>query len=248
MFFKKWFATKEKVDIDLSVLQIDIHSHLIPGIDDGSKSVEDSLNMLHAFVELGYKKVITTPHIMGDFYKNTPSTILSGLEEVRAAMLKDERLKDLKIEAAAEYYFDAEFEQKIHNEKLLTFGDKYLLFEVSYLNEPDGINNIIFQMQTHGYKPVLAHPERYPFWHNKFDKYQEFVDKGVLLQLNTNSLTGHYGPMVKKVAEQLIDANLISFIGSDCHKIEHIGVTKRIKQSLHLKKLIESGKLLNQTL
>ncbi len=239
----------ESIHNDLSHLKIDVHSHLIPAIDDGSQSMEDTLIMLKEFASIGYTKIITTPHIMGDSYRNTPEIINDGLQSIKDEIQNNyPDLQHLKLEAAAEYYFDTEFLEKIENEKLLTFGNNYVLFELSYLNEPEGILNVIFQLQTKGYKPVLAHPERYPYYHNKINKYKELVDRGVLLQINTNSLVGHYGPQVKLCAEQLINENLISLIGSDCHRLEHLSVLKKIAQSKHLHHLMQSGMLINHTL
>ena len=232
--------------VDLSVLGCDIHSHLIPSIDDGSKEIEESVKMISELHQLGYNKIITTPHIMGDFYKNTPEIILSGLEKVKQA-LKQENIP-VELSAAAEYYLDYDFEKKLDEEKLLTFGNNYLLFEVSYMNPPDNLHHIIFKMQTLGYKPVLAHPERYNFWHTEFEKYESFIDKGVLLQMNINSLTGYYSIPTKRIAEQLIDKNMISFLGTDCHHIGHVHLMKEVVYEKHLQKLIESGTLLNSKL
>jgi protein-tyrosine phosphatase len=232
--------------VDLSVLGCDIHSHLVPSIDDGSKSIEDSLNMISQLYELGYKKIITTPHIMGDAYRNTPENILGGLEHVKEA-LKQNNIP-AEMSAAAEYYLDFDFERKLDNEKLLTFGNNYVLFEVSYLNPPDNLYHVIFKMQTLGYKPVLAHPERYNFWHSEFETYESIVDKGVLLQLNINSLTGYYSLSTKKIAEQMIDKNMISMLGTDCHHTGHINLIKQVVYEPALQKLIESGRLLNNTL
>jgi tyrosine-protein phosphatase YwqE len=232
--------------VDLSLLSCDIHSHLIPAIDDGSKSVDDSVSMIRQLHKLGYKKFITTPHIMADYYRNTPETILGGLEKVRAG-LKEENV-DVEIDAAAEYYLDYGFEQKLDSGPMLTFGDRYLLFEISYMNPPDNLAHVIFKMQTMGYKPVLAHPERYTFWHNDFSKYESFVDKGVLLQLNINSLTGYYSMATKKTAEQMIDRKMISLLGTDCHHNGHVNLVKEVVYEKALLKLVESGTLLNSTL
>src|SRR4051812_1170882 len=188
-FFKKKNILLD-TPVDLSVLGSDIHSHFIPGIDDGSKTIEESVEMITEMYNLGYKKVITSPHIMGDFYRNTPEIILSGLENVRAA-LKQANIP-IVVEAAAEYYLDFDLERKLDEGELLTFGNKNLLFEVSYMNAPENLLHFIFKLQTMGYIPVLAHPERYNFWHNDFAKYQDLVEKGVKLQLNINSLTGYY--------------------------------------------------------
>jgi len=231
---------------DLSILNADMHSHLIPAIDDGSKSLEDSIAMITAFAELGYKKIITTPHIMSDAYRNTPEIILNGLENVRAALR--EKGVAIEMEAAAEYYIDFEFEQMIDKKQLLTFGKNYVLVETSFINPPDNLNAIFFKLITNNYKPVFAHPERYSFWHGNFEKYEEIIEKGAILQLNINSLTGQYGPAVKKIAERMIDNNMISLVGSDCHHLGHVNLMKQVRFEKSLHKLLASGKLLNSTL
>jgi protein-tyrosine phosphatase len=242
--FSGLFRKNEKADpVDLSLIGVDMHSHFIPGIDDGAKTMEDSLELLRGMKEAGYRKVITTPHIMGDFFRNTPEIIHNGLVKLREATAAAGI--DIEIEAAAEYYFDFDLEQKIDNGKLLTFGGDYLLFEVSYMNAPDGLEGMIFKMQTSGYKPVLAHPERYPYWFRDLKNFEKLKDKGVLFQLNINSLTGYYSPATLKIAEQMIDKGWYEFVGSDCHHSGHLSLMQKARTSVHLRKLIESGRLLN---
>jgi len=255
-FFSKIFGSSTRVNIpaDLSRLKCDLHSHFIPGIDDGAKTMEDAVAMLREFSSLGYKKVITTPHVMSDAYRNTPEIILAGLSGLRAA-LKAEGIP-IEVDAAAEYYMDYDFEKLIEEKRLLTFGKSsldsasggYVLFELAFINPPDSLMNVVFKLITNGYRPVLAHPERYSFWHHNFKKYEELVEKGVLLQLNINSLTGHYSPQVKRVAEQMIEQDMISFLGSDCHHTGHIELMKNVVYEKSLHKLIESGTLLNSKL
>ena len=242
--FKK--VKRLETPVDLSIVGVDMHSHFIPGIDDGAKTIEDSVEMITEMQKLGYKKVITTPHIMSDYYRNTPENILGGLSAVQFELEKAG--VDIKTGAASEYYLDFDFERKMNEEKLLTFGNTYLLFEISYMNPPDNLFHVIFKMQTMGYKPILAHPERYNFWHTDFAKYEAFVDKGIFLQMNINSLTGYYSMGTKKIAEQMIDKNMISFLGTDCHHIGHIKLIKDVVYEPYLEKLLNSGKLMNQTL
>ena len=246
-FFKNLFRSQPKMHpLDFAMLKTDMHSHLIPGIDDGSKSMEDSLRLLHKFQELGYRKVITTPHVMSDFYKNTPAIILGGLEKVREAM-RNEGLT-IQLEAAAEYYLDFHFDELIKNRSVLTFGQNHVLFELSFNDEPPRVKETIFNLITEGYKPILAHVERYPFYLNAWDKIEDFKERGVLLQLNINSLSGHYGPAVKKMAEQLIDRDMIDVIGSDCHHIGHLQMMESLKTNPHLHKIASRENLLNKTL
>lgn len=232
---------------DLSVLKTDLHSHFIPGIDDGAKTMEDSLKLIRGMKEFGYKKVITTPHIMSDYYKNTPEIILGGLEKVKEE-LKYNNIT-IEIEAAAEYYLDYEFDEKLKSGKILTLSDKYVLVEVSFLNPPDNLETTLFNLVIAGYKPILAHPERYPFWHNDIERYQRIKDMGALLQLNILSVTQYYSESVKKTAEKLIDLGMIDLLGTDMHHDKHMeAIRTRALYEPYLHKLIDSGKLLNSTL
>jgi tyrosine-protein phosphatase YwqE len=183
---------------------------------------------------------------MSDYYRNTPEIINDGLSKLRAELNKQKI--EMDIEAAAEYYLDYDFSDKIHTEKLLTFGKNYLLIEVSYLNEPDNIDAIIFELQTTGYNIILAHPERYPFWYNNPKRYETLKDKDVLFQININSLAGHYSPSAKKVAEKLIELDMVNFIGTDCHHANHLKFMEDALCQPSLHKLVESGKLINHTL
>jgi len=241
--FKK---KQEYPPAELSVLKTDVHSHFIPGIDDGAATMEDSIALIREMRELGYTKLITTPHIMSDFYKNTPEIILSGLEYLREACKKEGIATE--IDAAAEYYIDYEFLSGIKNKKLLTFGRNYVLVEISFVSEPPMLGEVVFDLLTSGYQPVLAHTERYVHWHHNFDRFEELRSRGVLFQLNINSLTGYYSPDVKKMSEQLIDAGMISFLGSDCHHQSHISLMNSCLKEPYLHKLLESGHLLNSTL
>ncbi len=244
---KNLFRSKPNLPpANLGRLEVDMHSHLIPGIDDGAREVEDSLQMIRRFSELGYRKLVTTPHVMSDFYKNTPETILPGLEKVKDR-LKQEGI-NMQIEAAAEYYLDEAFEKLISDKNLLTFGDNYVLFELPFISEPPNFKSVLFDLQTHGYKPVLAHPERYGFWYNDFEKYRDLHDQGIYLQLNMLSLIGHYSPETQKIAERMVKEGLVRFLGSDCHHPHHQELMDLARRTEGVHQLIDSGKLLNNTL
>ncbi len=245
--FKKLFTKKPDLpSIDWSYVGADMHSHLIPKIDDGVKSEEESIDLIKRFYNLGFRKIITTPHIMGDFYRNTPEVILKGRDIMRKR-IEQEGLQ-LKFEAAAEYYIDFDFERKLEEEKLLTIGDGYVLVEVSYINPPENMTELLFKMQTKGYKVILAHPERYPFWFNNLRFFQELNYKGIYLQLNLNSLSGYYSAEIQKQAELLVQNNLIRFIGSDCHHLEHFESMVEAGPKAALHQLLTSGLLLNGSL
>jgi protein-tyrosine phosphatase len=216
-FFKK----KEKLEpFDLGKLKVDMHSHLIPGIDDGSKDMNQTIAMLSKFQDLGYKKVITTPHVKMDIYPNTNEIILLGLENVRAE-IKKVGLK-IEIEAAAEYFFDESIMTKIEEKQLLTFGDNYVLVEFSFHLRPQYIDKLFFELQVNGYKPVVAHFERYMYYIGSIEQAKKWRQQGVNIQVNMSSLIGVYGPEVKKQAERLITAKELDFIATDCHQLEQL--------------------------
>ena len=248
-FFNRIFSKKEKIidPIDISFLKNDIHSHLIPGIDDGSPDMETTILLLKKFIDLGFKKVITTPHIMSDYYKNNPEIILSGLDNVRKEIKKQNL--NIEIEAAAEYNLEPEFEKLLDDGVLLSFGkSKYLLFELSFFDEPLRLNEIIWKMIEKGFVPVLAHVERYGYWHNNYDKIEEMINRGVKLQLNIGSVTGAYGPEVKKFAERLIKDEIIDFVGSDCHHLHHLEMINHAIRLPIFHSLVKQSQILNKSL
>jgi len=202
-------------------MMVDVHSHLIPGIDDGAKTMTDSLDILQQMSDLGYQKVITTPHVMHDFYPNTSQDILKRVQVLQQRV--DAVGIDLEVEAAAEYYLDEHFIKLLDQKSdLLTFGDNYLLFETSFLNEPAYMRQGIFKIISNGMKPVLAHPERYLFLQNNPEIIEDLVQRGLLLQVNTISLSGYYSKEARKLAENLIDKKMVSFLGTDCHNAKHL--------------------------
>jgi protein-tyrosine phosphatase len=246
-FLSKIFKSEPKLDpINLSVFGADIHSHLIPGIDDGSPDMKTSVMLVKKFVDLGFKKIITTPHVMCDYYQNSSDKILGGLDDLREELQKQNVKID--ISAAAEYNLDDGLDALIAKKDILTFGDNHVLFELPFMQEPRNLQEIIFNFQMAGYKPILAHPERYTYWYDNFDRYDELKSRGVLLQLNLMSLTGHYSPQTKKVSEKMVDANLIDAIGTDCHRIEHLKMIEHHLNLKHIHNLANQENLFNKTL
>jgi len=208
----------------LAVLGTDMHSHVLPGLDDGAETVAHSIDLLKALRDIGFRKLVMTPHIMGDFYKNTPEGVRAALGQLRDAA-QEAGITDMTLDCAAEYYLDEFLGQKLSNgTEMLTFGGdkRYLLFETSYMNEPLNLLETVFELKAQGYRPVLAHPERYTFFYGRFSEIEKLRQEyGVLMQLNLNSLAGYYSPAAQKVAEMLIDGGLVDFVGTDTHHLRH---------------------------
>lgn len=256
-FWQRLFGSSAATDSTHSIvsplasLQVDMHSHLLPGLDDGAETVADSLNLVRELRALGFRKLIMTPHVMGDFYKNTPQGIRAALAELQAAIM-GAGLDDMTLECAAEYYLDEWLGQKLaEGSELLSFGGekRYVLFETSYMNEPFNLQATIFELKAAGYQPVLAHPERYTYYYGRFAEIRKLRQEyGVLLQLNLNSLAGYYSPTARHVAEQLIDEKLVDFVGTDTHHLRHTAaLANKTVKSTHFRKLLTLP-LLNNTL
>ena len=238
-----------KVNPDLSFIAVDMHSHLLPGLDDGLKQVEESVAFIRDLQQLGYQKFVCTPHILSDLYPNSKETILPKLDLVREALAKA-RI-DVKIDAAAEYMMDHEFAQLIGRVKkndLLVLPNDYILVEMSYLAASPNVEQIIFDIRMLGLKPVLAHPERYSYYHRTFEQYDRFKDLGCSLQVNLLSLSGGYGPDVKKTAEKLIKRKMVDFLGTDMHHERHLKMLKSLTGKKEFYELVNDLELLNKTL
>ncbi len=241
--FDKLFK-KELPAIDMDLIQVDMHSHLIPGIDDGAKDYEESESIINGLKEMGYKQLITTPHIISDFYKNTYDSITEQNQKLNLYL--EEKGKSSNIKAAAEYYLDSEFMDLVEQKKLLTLGDSdYVLFELSMVEKPYNLKDVIFKMLLNGYKPVLAHPERYSFLAGDLNNYLDLKNRGVFFQINLMSLVGHYSKGVQKTAELLIDNNLVDFVGTDCHRLRHLPIIEKSLKSKYCHKLVNNCNLKN---
>lgn len=202
-------------------VETDIHSHILPGIDDGAPDVETSLQLIQGLYNAGIRKSIATPHIIGDLYRNTPETINNALAKVKEACTAAKI--DMEISAAAEYMLDDYFLELLRSKSpLLTLHKNIILTEISYSTAPDNLNMILAEIIAEGYQPILAHPERYHYYHNNYKKYQQLKEMGFNLQVNILSLTGYYGKSVKKAARYILDNKLASLVGTDLHHHNHL--------------------------
>ncbi|MDB5258142.1 MAG: capsular polysaccharide biosynthesis protein [Chitinophagaceae bacterium] len=237
----------KKAQVVVPGLKVDMHSHLLPGIDDGVEDLEQSLQTIKDLVALGYETLITTPHVMGGVYNNDAALIIKKRDEVRAYAA--EKGIKINLEASAEYFLDEVFMDMLKNDKskLLPFGGNHILMETSFMYPSPYLDEAIFLLQASGFKPILAHPERYIYLHDDWDRYCELHDKGLLFQLNLSSCTGYYSPMVRKIARKLIDTGRVDFIGTDCHGERHISVLQKAVKEEYYKKAMALP-LLNNSL
>ena len=240
------FKKKVYPKTDLSELGCDMHSHLLPGIDDGSPDVETSVTLIRGLQELGYKKLITTPHIMWDLYRNDRNSISTAYKELKQGPEKI----SIPIYTAAEYYLDDYFDQlSAKSTPLLTLKDNLLLVEFSFVTVPVNLKNTLFNLQINGYQPVLAHPERYLYFGDDKKKYDELHDSGYFFQVNLLSLTGYYGRGPQELAEYLVRKRYVDLLGTDLHHSRHLHALQTSHHlNDHVRFLLDSGNILNPTL
>lgn len=248
MGFFGLFGKKSEPLVPLRELGLvcDMHSHLIPGVDDGAPTAEESIKLIKGLNQLGYKKLILTPHFMTGFYNNTADGVKEKLETLKAELARQS--VDIDVSVAAEYYIDYDFMNDLSVKPMLTIGDKRLLFECSFTNQHRNFDETVFEMQINGYKPVLAHPERYTYWHGSTSLMHEYHDRGIMFQINILSILGAYSPGTTKAARTLIDEGLCDFIGTDLHNAAQLAAIEKamIPESLFIK--LKSGNLMNNTL
>jgi len=234
---------------------VDIHSHILPGIDDGAKTVAESLEIISKMKKLGFSKVIGTPHIYEGVHNNTTDSIKSSFNK-----LKESLNDDVKISYASEYMLDSSILKLLESKKLLTLDDKYILVEMSYIAPPKNLFDIIFELKVNNYRPIVAHPERYRFLHNEINVYKKLKSMGCEFQMNLLSVTGYYGDDIRKFCDILLKNNMVKFSGSDIHSIRHVqmiessqvivGSKKKmlranIKQLEKFEKILENNQIFN---
>lgn len=243
--FKK--KQPEKPFTGLLPVQVDMHSHILPGIDDGAPDLDTALLLVRGLYDLGIRTCIATPHVIGDMYRNTDSTIEDALQQLRNGCRS--AAIDMNIRAAAEYMMDDYFMELLRDKvPLRTLKDNLLLTEITYTSEPIRLQEMVFNIITEGYKPVLAHPERYHYYHRNYEIYRKLKDLGFLLQVNMLSLTGYYGKEVAKAARYIYDNGLADLVGTDLHHDRHLLALQSESNHRLFNKYLNNKKLLNSTL
>jgi len=239
------FFNKKKFLVDYLEGFIDIHNHLLPGIDDGAKTVEESITILKGFQEIGITNFIATPHIMDGYYPNTPNSIREALT-VLENKLKIENLTNFTIEAAAEHMVDPFFESILERNEIMPLKKDFILIEMSFLQASINFEEAIQKLKKINLFPILAHPERYSFIHKNFNNYTVYKNKGMYFQLNLLSLSNYYGTDVQKNAFKLLEHNLFDFAGTDVHNLQQLNALKEIKIPLKIAEKLQP--LINNTI
>lgn len=218
-----WLTSSRQSLATLKHLEYDMHCHLLPGIDDGPATIEESLAIIKAMVNVGYRGAICTSHIFPEVYDNKAEDMLHGVDSLQSALQKNNI--DFTLKASAEYMIDRQFIELAKSKKLLAFGKKnYVVVETGFTQENPYFDEAIYEMQCAEYSPILAHPERYLYLSKSksIEAFEKIIDKGIELQINLFSFTGLYGRIAKEVAEVLLKNNFVHWIGTDIHKSQQI--------------------------
>lgn len=208
---------------DFSFLGGDMHSHLVPGIDDGSQSLEDSVRFISELRNLGIRNFITTPHIHGEMYDNDTLKVQRYFQPLKDYLAQ--HMPDVSIRVSAEYFLDTYFLTEVLPKGLMAFGKNNVLVEVSMAGWNRQFNEIMFAVQANGYNPILAHPERY-LYETNMSVFENLKNKGVALQMNLLSILGYYGRSIKISAERMLQMGLYDYCGTDLHHERHLGHIK----------------------
>jgi len=231
----KIFQRSKTTEEDYSFLATDIHAHFIFGIDDGAPDMETAIELVKKMQQLGFSRLIGTPHIMAEVHRNSPETITPPLQQLQAHFKTSP-----PITGAAEYMLDENFMQVVRNDRLLPLFKNVVLVEQSYLQESRYLKQGLFEMQAKGYRPLLAHPERYNFYPIETTMWEELKDLNCLFQLNLLSLTDYYGPMVRKKALHLLKLGLYDYAGTDAHHLRHLqGLDMLRKDKKMMQRLVD---------
>jgi len=240
------FQRKSKKDAKL-FYTTDVHSHILPGVDHGSQSVEESLEMLQAQLDMGISHVMCTSHVTAETFENTPESLTAAYEELKNAIAREGL--PINIYVSAEYRIDEYWTQEYEAGHLLPLPGNHVLLENSFAQELIGIDNMMFELQVKGYRPILAHPERYRYYNDRRDRYKTLHNASVKFQINILSLAGYFGKGARERALWLIQNNLCDMLGSDMHNMEHAQIIKEYIGSRDWRKLCEKynlpGRIIN---
>ncbi len=224
---------------------VDLHSHIIYDVDDGSKSIEESIDIIKEASEKGITDMVATPHYMKGAMVSTPETINEKLNILREK-LKEENVR-INIYSGHEIYVDSTIFEDLENKKINTIeGTGYLLIELPLSQELNNLEDIIFELHIKGYNVILAHPERYRFVQKDIHSLDKLINSDVLLQMNISSLIGRYGTEAKQAAEALLKASMIHVLGTDVHHKNSINL--QINEGIEIIKKLVTTNIYNDLL
>ncbi|MDO5571986.1 MAG: hypothetical protein Q4F97_11100 [Bacteroidales bacterium] len=233
--FDFFFSKKETEAFQLP-FNTDIHSHIIPGVDDGSKNLESSIFLVKKLREWGIYNIIATPHRTDISFENTPDSIKPHFDALKKEIEKNSI--DVNLTHSFEYRLDEGFIKLMEQKKLVALKDNYILIENSFIQPLWNLKEIIFDLKLKGFKPILAHPERYGYYINNKNMYTELHNIECEFQINIMSIAGGYGKEIQKTAKWLLEKGYLDYIGTDLHNKSHSDfIDNYLKSSAYKKTL-----------
>ena len=224
----------------------DIHCHVVPGIDDGSPDINTSIELIERMQSWGISRIIATPHVTQASFENTPEIMSEALSSLKKEL--ENRGNNINITHSAEYRIDEQFLSQLKENLIVPMPSNYILVENSFIQEPWNLDQLLFDLKVKGYKPILAHPERYLYYHGKRDRYKAIHNTGTKFQVNLLSVAGYYSKDEKRVALELINNGLVDFIGTDLHNHNHADAIETFINSREYRKLKDRLPLLNDSI
>lgn len=226
----------------------DVHSHVCPGIDDGAASPAEGAELVRGMAALGFRRMIATPHVTDETFPNTPRTIAGSFARLRHACR--EAGVEMELACSAEYRIDDLLHSMLRQGTARPMPGGYLLVENSWLQEPFALDEFLFDLRGgHGLKPVMAHPERYVYYQRHRERLEALHEAHICLQVNLLSLAGHYGHAAKSTAEWMLARDMVSFVGSDLHRMGHLEAIRKYLRSRDYRKLeAKADLILNDSL
>lgn len=238
-----FFYKKSNDSADFRNIAVDMHSHLIPAVDDGVQTPEQSYQLITGLQELGFSHLFTTPHSMKDMYPNSLESLETGFNKIKKVIPAG-----MGMDYSSEYFLDQLFSENLAAGTLRTLPGNRLLVEFSMISRTADLEQHLFNIQLKEYQVVLAHPERYLFFHRDLKSYASLKDMGIEFQINALSLMGYYGKNIRTIAEKLISEKMIDFIGTDIHHQNHLEALRKVPNSRAFQELLKSGVLKNELL
>ncbi len=243
--FNFLFNRKSRVEAKLPY-STELHCHIVPGVDDGSASLKESIEICKRLKALGVNKILATPHCTESTFENTVETIEPQFNSLVEGLASEG--VDLELHFSFEYRIDDNFLNIFNNKQIKPLPGNYVLVENSFIQPSWNLENTLYELKIQGYKPILAHPERYAYYVADKSMYTKLYDQGTLFQVNILSLAGFYGKGVQRTALWLLEKGYIDFIGTDCHNMTHVEAIEDFLKSKAYQKIKDQFKILNDTL
>ncbi|MCQ2289852.1 MAG: hypothetical protein MJZ63_01070 [Muribaculaceae bacterium] len=238
------FFRKKKEDVKL-FYHTDVHCHILPGVDHGAKNIQNGIELLKADMDMGIDRVILTSHVTSETFENTPETLQAAFDTFKAAV--DEAGLDIEMHLSAEYRIDDYWQKEYAAGHIIPMPGNYILLENSFVQELIGSDQMMFDLMCKGYKPILAHPERYPYWAHNRERYEKMHNTNLKFQINILSFTGYFGSSARDTANWLVKNGMVDMLGSDMHHLEHAEIIKDYLRSKEWRKISEKlqGRIIN---